>query len=167
MKTQHNGIALRRNPFASPALTLVGLTALALSSGARQVRADGGASDDVVRTQRLEIIDGEGRVVAEVGSNEHGGTFALYRPAADPEEKPKPFAFVGCSFETGAEIVLVDPTGQSKTGITIGTTGEPRYATVTGYALNGKPTFMLGGVSSTSPVLKLWDPGTDELRSEQ
>ena len=112
-------------------------------------------AQDVVRARAFEVVDEDGHLAAKVSSNANGGVLQLFRPGEEGE--PTAFAFIGCHWRGGAEIVLSDPDGESKARLFLSVDGEPKSPSVSAYGTNGTPRFKLGSLTDEQPVITVWD----------
>ena len=120
---------------------------------------------ETVQAKSFEILNDDGKVAARLSSNSNGGTFELYRPGAGGEEAQR-FAFIGCNFPGGAEVILTPPQGDAETALWLSVDGKPMSASVVGIASNGKQQFMLKTVADEQPVLTLWNAVKGNVRFE-
>ena len=119
-----------------------------------------------VSARTFEVLDQDGRVAARIGSNSHGGTFELLRPGENGEASRR-FAFIGCQFKGGAEVVLSAPEGDSKSKLWFSVNGEPKTASIVGTSSNGKQQFELKCAADEQPALTIWNVDGGGVRFEK
>jgi hypothetical protein len=148
------------------ASALVNLVSVAFLASSMAAQDDAKPVEDLLRTQKLEIVNSKGEVCAVLaGHDGSGGSLSLLRPGMRVEEgRPPVFAYLGSPFTSYSTFYLTDGvTGDC--GVTIAIEGKHK-GQVSKASLGGKSelgSFELhaGRANAGEPSIRIKNAGND------